>query len=1656
MRIWKSQGVQGDRGDRRAWTSKRSMSSLGRWVPLVSVLTVLLCVLPLSVGAASHYNDIIRENNRAECAVARSSSNLTDNACISACSLSATVDAQYTVSESGGELILNSGGSVVGSFSYLGELLSSLRDGATVELGCVTVDSLVIDGSCTLSGELTVRGGITVGSGAELTLRDIVLKVRDGVSVRGGELNVIGGSLTAERAAVSLTVSSQSRFLSDGASIHSRSSSALVIEKGQATVKSSALSSGGAAAVSNSATLSLGGSISLSGADADALTDEPIWLSDDAVFSDICRVRYLSAFERGAVTPCFYGMTEEQAASITLTDLNGAAAELRCFESMDGICSTPFAAVLRPFRVSYYLDGVSVGGEELLRGDIPSPPTIALGAGLTLDGWYCDDALSVSADMAVGVGGDAVYYAASRLEPIRFSLGGISTVYDGGNHILAFTSLTHPADGKFSYVWYNEEGSIVSTSSFLALRHVSDSGEYSCAVTFTSGSRTVSVRTPAVRMQIAKQRVPLPTVAPVVYSGYPLLPSVASSALYTYSAEPQINAGAHPISFTLTDSENYAWVGSDAETVSSSFYITQATNSWTSDISVNSIYFGAELSPAAAALFGTVRYVYSSDADGGYSPVPPTAVGSYYVRAVVDECDDWSGLVSEPVRFSILADSVVAMFVETMPSRTEYRAFELFDPDGLSLSVRYSSGRVETIRGSDVNIIYPDGDCLRARDGGVYAEYGGHRIHIPLLVSLAEYEFDISFTDSSVEFCGCFVSISHVGELPTGRDGVPLRATVSGGGMDVGSYTVTLHFSSDSDQYRLPEPMTALLTVTPRRVSARWGSTELVYDGGMQCPDAYYIDVGGRRIALTVSGGVVNATAECTATATCLDKNYEIVNDSIRFSVAKARYDMSGVYWSGGDAVYNGERHAVRLCGLPKGVAAVGYVNAEATVVGSYIATATLSFDATNYEEPVVPSFEWCIRAAEYDLSGFHVLGGDVVYSGMAQQPTVVGTIPAGLDGSTLGYRIDGSVTNVSDGIVTCTVNFFGNSGNYLLPEPMTVSIRVVPREIRVLWSSERFVYNGGIQHPSATAAECEIGVNADGCDAGIYYAIAVSLDPNYTVANSRLEYEIVRAANSWVTEPEVSDIFLGDAPRFDAAAAVGDAYLRIYSDEQCSCELEEIGAVGVYYALVCVDESRNYTAMCSGVLRFEVRAVVPVGLGVALRDGARPTAFGSIKGDLIITLNYNNGSSISVDSNDAVIIYLHGDSLRRADDSVTVEYGGYSVCLPVTVSAARYDMSSVTWENTDFVYDGEEKCPSLAGLPDGVSVVEYIGTGAVAGEYSVSAVLAFDSENYEQPAVSAVLMRIAKCPITPSFDVSWVYDGSGKHLPSSPIFYPTSDFAAINAGRYSVEVALYDSDNYCLTDSEAEVVILPRTVGVRLLPLELYMFESPDGFEYELTSGSVIDGDDLGLVIYESADRIYAYSTNPNYCVDVAVGSIHRLGRLSPILARVGIWTVFAIVVAAVLVIVVLLRSRRRAAQIYAMGVGRICHGERPRLISGALASGISLSADRAEHLLSNAMARMLIRRAAAPSRTQGRRSCIVNVDTLSKNFEAGEVVDIVRLKEKGLVPRDAGRLRILGRGEIDKPLIVYADHFSLGAVKMIVLTGGEVNRVTPPHRLH
>ncbi len=106
-------------------------------------------------------------------------------------------------------------------------------------------------------------------------------------------------------------------------------------------------------------------------------------------------------------------------------------------------------------------------------------------------------------------------------------------------------------------------------------------------------------------------------------------------------------------------------------------------------------------------------------------------------------------------------------------------------------------------------------------------------------------------------------------------------------------------------------------------------------------------------------------------------------------------------------------------------------------------------------------------------------------------------------------------------------------------------------------------------------------------------------------------------------------------------------------------------------------------------------------------------------------------------------------------------------------------------------------------------------------------------------------------------------------------------------------------------------------------------------------------------------------------------------------------------------------------------------------------------VSATSADKEMTDEKAESLIETlSVSSSRYGGKGKAIVNIDTLSENYNAGEVVTIENLKAKKLVPKKAGSVKILGRGIIDKPLTVEADGFTINAAKMILLTGGRVIR--------
>ena len=74
------------------------------------------------------------------------------------------------------------------------------------------------------------------------------------------------------------------------------------------------------------------------------------------------------------------------------------------------------------------------------------------------------------------------------------------------------------------------------------------------------------------------------------------------------------------------------------------------------------------------------------------------------------------------------------------------------------------------------------------------------------------------------------------------------------------------------------------------------------------------------------------------------------------------------------------------------------------------------------------------------------------------------------------------------------------------------------------------------------------------------------------------------------------------------------------------------------------------------------------------------------------------------------------------------------------------------------------------------------------------------------------------------------------------------------------------------------------------------------------------------------------------------------------------------------------------------------------------------------------------------------------INVGTLEELFDAGAVVDVDALRAKGVLPKKAETVKILGEGELTKKLTVRAHRFSATAKQKVEAVGGVVETISAP----
>ena len=1055
---------------------------------------------------------------------------------------------------------------------------------------------------------------------------------------------------------------------------------------------------------------------------------------------------------------------------------------------------------------------------------------------------------------------------------------------------------------------------------------------------------------------------------------------------------------------------------------------------------------------------------------------------------------------------------VVSLSVQTYPNKTVYGAFECFDANGLRLKAVYDSGE-ERIVGSDlVEVSYQSDDCFRVGDSGVILSYGGKGVVLPVTVNRISYDLSaLLLEDISVTYNGKYQSYGEMLPDIIGLDGIPLIMSAVGGSINTGTYDIKIDFFSESRDYVVPDTRIISMKILPLEVKLFWSDSTFVYDGKSKLPEAYYYDVSGKKIYPTVTGASINA-GKYTAVAVVGDSNYKLIGESQGYEIKKADYDFSSVVWSKDSFIYDGSKKSITVSGLPDGVSVIGYSSDRATNAGIYTVTASLSYDEKNYNAPTELSHIWEIKKAEYDMLMTEFVDTEWVFDGEVHYPRLEGRMPTGADGIKLECEYSAGAIHVSDGVVVVTVNFTTKSKNYNLPSSQTATVRIIPCGIYVKWGEISLSYNGENQLPTVSSDKCEISLKGGGENVGKYTAIASTKDRDYYIINDRIDFEIKQAVNSWITEPQSTTCYEGKKITLNAEAKFGRPQYVFYADKDGKERISTPSSPGVYYVKIFVPETDNYGGIESKIIAFEIVEIMAVSFSATI-ERKNIKAYEKLSAeDFACFITNNDGSTLKIDSSLVSVIYESADSFRRSDSNVYLSYDGFKISVSVSVDYADYDLSGVVWVNTSTEYDGREKSPYISGLPEGITVVEYVGAGAVdAGKYIVSAVVRYDGENYNEPDIPECIFEIRRCVIAPPI-IKSEYNGDDQYPISDSTLYTVEyDGVYRNAGQYDIVARLTDPANYCFSGSEGEsctatYLITPKSVNITVKDINKYLFEKIGQAEYSIQVDQLIPGDEITVAQYTVEEYVFYRSTNPNYTLSVTPGKIHRLfyPSLRGILVILLAVAIICLVIAAVFAIYTfrhriisafaVLRCRWHNRTVLNLppkdaSVDKSIDPDYHQLdevednylgeedssdnaeygdeeeysatVENEYQSlneygeqeiptvALEVDVERANELITDSLAKSLIKKEGDCVYTYGNVKSIINVDTISDSFAQGDRVDVNSLKEKGLVTPDTAYIKVLARGSIDKALSVYANDFSLSAVKMIALTGGEAKKV-------
>lgn len=664
--------------------------------------------------------------------------------------------------------------------------------------------------------------------------------------------------------------------------------------------------------------------------------------------------------------------------------------------------------------------------------------------------------------------------------------------------------------------------------------------------------------------------------------------------------------------------------------------------------------------------------------------------------------------------------------------------------------------------------------------------------------------------------------------------------------------------------------ISADFSITAKELTVVWGNTSFTYDGNEKAPTADVTEgvIDGDDVALSVSGAVAAAGQDYTATATISPENanYTLTNNTILFSIAKAKVSVSG---ANATVEYKGEAYtedeikaAVFTSGLPDGATTTVTVDPASVINAGDSATVTVALiDGDNYEfeAGATTQFTFTVKAKEIALpegsaDKSEVYSPSATYTAAQITELIFGT--ASIDNVTVkvmkgDVEISGD-TAVSDA-GTYTVTATANANYVFAAETVTeYTFEITKAPITLEVSVEGWTYGDEANAPAITGndgngAVTYLYTGTDYSDAvaptnaGTYsLEITVVETANYQGGSTSCEFTIAKAV---VTVPAIADkVYTGEVLTADI------------TDTEEYEVVENSGGtdVATYDVVIRLKDAANYkwsdgTETAEITLEFNIIASSnswkkePSIAGWTYGEYSAATnspVYEAKEGDETAVVEFRLQSA--TDEDYATVEDLStlgaGAYYMRVRVPKTEEYGGLSAVVEFTVSKAAI---SVTVSIDGWTYGDEAKTPSVSGnTASGEVTFSYEGVGDTAyeastnapvnaGTYKLTATVA-ETDNY-LGATAEAEFTIAKKAITATVAASNVpYDGNehtatvtfdgkvGEDELTATLLYNGEADVPVNAGSYTVTVQSYGGaavDNYDITTAEGEVklVISPK-----------------------------------------------------------------------------------------------------------------------------------------------------------------------------------------------------------------------------------------------------